>query len=97
MAWGIFLAWVVTRTDTPFRRGLEVLIWLKLFLPYQPAVIAWILLASPKAGLINQFLKQVLPFDVPPINIYSYGGIIWVSVLGWSALVFLLIVPAFRV
>lgn len=91
----IFLAWVVTRTDTPWRRGLEVLIWLKFFLPTLPVVIAWTFLAAPQ-GMLNQAAKTVLHIDKPIFDVYSYGGIIWVSILAWSALLFILIVPAFR-
>lgn len=91
----IVLAWVVTRTDTPWRQGLEVLIWLKFFMPGLPTVIAWTFVAGPQ-GLLNHALKTILPLEKPVFDVYSYGGIIWVSVLGWSALLFILIVPAFR-
>ncbi|MFQ5826440.1 MAG: ABC transporter permease [Dehalococcoidia bacterium] len=92
----IFLAWVVTRTDTPWRGGLEVLIWMVfLGLPYLPALVGWTLLAGPK-GFINQALMAVLPLDGPLINIYSYGGIVWASTTFWASIIFILITPAFR-
>ncbi|MDO8634649.1 MAG: iron ABC transporter permease, partial [Dehalococcoidia bacterium] len=34
--------------------------------------------------------------EMSPFNIYSYGGIIWVSSISWASVLFLLIVPAFR-
>lgn len=92
----VFLSWVVTRTDTPWRNGLEVLIWLKFFLPAQPLVMAWILLLSPKAGFINVALMKILGLEKAPLDVYSYGGIIWVSSIQWAAVIFMLITPAFR-
>lgn len=92
---GIFLAWVVTRTDTPWRGGIEVLVWIKFFAPPLPILVAWALLAG-KNGLLNVMLQQ-LPFIQGPIfNVYSYAGIIWVSMINLAALIFLLTVPAFR-
>ena len=96
MALAIFLAWVVTRTDTPWRKGLEFLIWMVfLGLPYLPALISWTLLAGPK-GFINQFFMNLLNLDKPIFNIYSYGGIIWASITFWASIIFILITPAFR-
>lgn len=91
----IFFAWVITRTDTPWRGLLEVLIWIKFFLPGLPLVVAWILLLG-ETGFINQFLMQTFHLNGPLLNVFSYGGIIWVSVISWTALIFILIVPAFR-
>lgn len=96
MSLAIFLAWVVTRTDTPWRKGLEVLIWVQFFMPYQALVIAWTILASPQSGLINQAIMKVFHMGNAPLDIYSYGGIIWVSVLFWVSILFILITPAFR-
>ena len=92
----ITLAWVVTRTDTPWRGGLEVLIWLMFFLPQLPITMSWVLLASPKTGMLNQAFMRLFNTEMSPFNIYSYGGIIWVSSISWASVLFLLIVPAFR-
>ncbi|MBI4288047.1 MAG: iron ABC transporter permease [Chloroflexi bacterium] len=92
----VALAWVVTRTDTPWRGGLEVLIWLKFFLPPLPITMSWVLLGAPKTGLMNQAFMKLTGTEISPFNIYSFGGIIWVSVISWAAVLFILIVPAFR-
>jgi len=92
---GIFLAWVVTRTDTPWRRGIEVLVWIKFFAPPLPILVAWALLAG-KNGLLNAILQQLGVISEPLFNVYSYAGIIWVSIINLAALMFLLTVPAFR-
>ena len=92
---GVFLAWVVTRTDTPKRSLLEALIWIQFFLPSLPLVMAWILLGS-ETGFLNQFLAKVFHLQNPVFDIFSYGGIIWVSTINWAAVIFILITPAFR-
>ena len=92
----IFLAWVVTRTDTPLKRFLEVTVWVQFFVPYLPVILAWVLLASPRTGIINQFMANVFGLEKPLFDIFTYAGIIWVSVIHQAAIIFILITPAFR-
>jgi iron(III) transport system permease protein len=92
---GIFLAWVVTRTDTPWRSGIEVLVWIGFFTPPLPILVSWVLLAG-RVGILNNLLGM-LPFvNGPVFDVYSYAGIIWASSLREAALIFLLTAPAFR-
>jgi len=93
----VCLAWIVTRTDTPWTKYLEVAIWMAFFLPFQPYVMAWILLAGGEKAILNVAITTLFPsIQSSPINIYSYGGIIFVAIIKFSAVVFLLITPAFR-
>jgi iron(III) transport system permease protein len=92
---GLFLAWVVTRTDTPGRGLLEGLVWIKFFAPPLPMIVAWTLIAG-KSGILNAGLQQLGLISEPFFNVYSYAGIIWVSCMSLSAFIFLLTVPAFR-
>jgi iron(III) transport system permease protein len=90
------LAWIVTRTDTPFRGLLELLITLPFFIPGLLEAIAWIELLSPNAGTINVWLKSTFGLAQSPLNIYSLGGMIWVMALGSTSFIFLLVVNALR-
>ena len=90
------LAWIVTRTDTPFRGTLEVLITLPFFIPGLLEAIAWIMLLSPNTGTINVWLRGVFGLSGAPFNIYSMGGMIWVMSLGSTSFIFLLVVNAMR-
>lgn len=87
------MAWIVTRTDTPMRGLLEVLMTLPFFIPGLLEAIAWIELLSPNAGTINVWLKSI---GLQPVSIYSLGGMIWVMSLGSTAFIFLLVVNALR-
>ena len=95
MVIGIFLAWIVTRTDTPGRRLIEVLIWIKFFTPPLPMIVAWILIAG-KTGILNSMLQDLGLISQPFFNITSYWGIVFISTLQFAAFIFLLVMPAFQ-
>jgi iron(III) transport system permease protein len=90
------MAWIVTRTDTPFRGPLEVLLTVPYFIPGLLEAIAWIMLLSPNSGTINVWLKALFGLDNAPFNVYSLGGMIWVMSLGSTSFIFLLLVNALR-
>jgi iron(III) transport system permease protein len=94
---GVFLAWLLARTDIPMKRGLEFLFWLSFFLPALPVTLGWILLLDPKYGLLNQLITK-LPFvQASPFDIYSYWGIVWVHLATTGvSLKVMLLTPAFR-
>lgn len=90
------LAWIVTRTDTPFRGTLEILLTVPFFIPGLLEAIGWIMLLSPNTGTINVWLKSLLGLPEAPLNVYSLGGMIWVMSLGSTSFIFLLLVNALR-
>jgi iron(III) transport system permease protein len=60
------------------------------------STIAWILLLSPKIGLINLVVRGVLRLESSPFNIYSMGGMVWAEAIHLYPLVFLLMAASFR-
>jgi iron(III) transport system permease protein len=90
----IYFAWVVTRTNTPWRGFIEFMMWLGFFLPAIPMTLGWILFLEP-TGFLNIFLEKFFGFS-SPFNIYSYGGIIWAHIAFSTSIRFLLLTPAFR-
>ncbi|MBM2810663.1 MAG: ABC-type Fe3+ transport system permease component [Chloroflexi bacterium] len=94
---GIGLAWLISRTDLPWKNTLEFAFWVAFFLPPLPVAMGWILLLDGKFGLINQWVATLLPFIEGPIfNIYSFWGIVWVHVTTGLGVKVLLLAPAFR-
>ena len=93
---GTFLAWLVARTDIPFKRTLELLFWLSFFLPALPITMGWILLLDPKYGLLNQWLIDLGLTTQPLFNIYSFWGIVWVHLGGTLGIKVMLLTPAFQ-
>jgi iron(III) transport system permease protein len=92
----VLLAWILARTDTPFRGALEVLITLPFFIPPILTAMAWGMLGNPQVGLLNQFYQWITGSETAPINVYSYGGVVWHMMQYSVPFLFLLIVDAFR-
>jgi iron(III) transport system permease protein len=93
---GTGLAWMNERTNTPFKNLFFALSIIPLIIPGILFTVAWILLASPKIGIVNLVLKSWLGLDASPFDIYSLWGMIWVDGLHYSPMAFLLMSAAFR-
>lgn len=95
------LAWLLERTDMPWRNSAWMMMLLPIAMPGMLASMAWILLLGPRAGLINVVLRALLaPFgfdaETGPINVYSLGGMIFIESVRGSTTLFLMMVAAFR-
>jgi iron(III) transport system permease protein len=93
---GTALAWMNERTNTPMRRLFFALSIVPLIIPSILFTIAWIMLASPKIGLLNTVAMSWFGLEAPPFNIYSMWGMIWVDGLHYSPMAFLLMSSAFK-
>jgi iron(III) transport system permease protein len=93
---GTGLAWMNERTNTPFKTLFYALSIIPLIIPSILFTVAWILLASPKIGVINLALKDFLGLEHHVFDIYSLWGMIWVDGLHYSPMAFLLMSAAFR-
>ncbi|GHV44946.1 iron ABC transporter permease [Synergistales bacterium] len=86
---GTFFAWLVTRTDLPYKGFMKAMFLVPFMLPSFIGAMAWKMLLSPRAGFINRFFMQNLGFDGPIFNIYSYAGIILVEIMYLFPFVFI--------
>jgi iron(III) transport system permease protein len=93
---GTLLAWMNERTNTPFKTLFFALSLIPLVIPGILFTVSWILLGSPKIGLINLALQTIFGTDAVFINVYSLWGMIWVDALHYSPMAFLLMTAAFR-
>jgi iron(III) transport system permease protein len=93
---GAGLAFINERTDTPFKLLFFSLAVVPLVIPSVLFTVAWILLASPKIGLVNLALQGWLGTDAVFVDVYSLGGMIWVDGLHYSPMAFLLMTAALR-
>jgi iron(III) transport system permease protein len=91
---GTVLAYLIVRTDVPFKTLMMAAALVPLIIPGILHTIAWIFLASPRVGVYNQLLEPI--FGPGTIDIFSLYGMILVEGLHLSPLVFLLMVAAFR-
>ncbi|HEV8107138.1 MAG TPA: ABC transporter permease subunit, partial [Burkholderiales bacterium] len=95
-ALGTLLAWMNERTNTPFKSLFFALSIIPLIIPGILFTVAWILLGSPKIGLVNLAFQKLFDTDAVLVNVYSLGGMIWVDALHYSPMAFLLMSAAFR-
>ena len=93
---GTLLAWMNERTNTPFKALFFALSIIPLIIPGILFTVAWILLGSPKIGIINLALQGWFGLEKPLFNVYSLWGMIWVDGLHYSPMAFLLMTAAFR-
>ncbi|HET9650676.1 MAG TPA: iron ABC transporter permease [Usitatibacter sp.] len=93
---GTALAWMNERTNTPFKSLFYALSIIPLIIPGILFTVAWILLASPKIGILNLVLKDLFGLEHHVFDIYSMAGMVWVDGLHYSPMAFLLMSAAFR-
>src|SRR5919198_151444 len=94
---GIFLAWLIARTNILFSNAFEFCFWISFFLPALATTFGWMLLLDPSTGLINNWLRQVPLFSGLNFDIYSFSGIIWAHLMTHAVSTkVMLLTPAFR-
>ena len=86
---GTFFAWLVTRTDLPYKAFMKAMFLVPFMLPSFIGALAWKMLLSPNAGFINKFFMNNFGFEGPIFNIYSYLGIVLVEVMYLFPFVFI--------
>jgi len=93
---GGLLAWLVERTDLPWRGAARAMILIPMVLPPFLLAMAWIMLASPRTGFVNQLARDWLGLSQAPFDIYTLGGMIFVEVLALTPSTYLILASAFR-
>ena len=90
------LAFITTRTNSPFRSQFKFIPILPIILPGMVDNLAWIYLFSPNSGLANTWWRNITGFTEPLFNIYSLPGMIWVMGISLVPLSYLVISAAFQ-
>jgi len=75
------IAWGVARTDMPAKGLVRGLVLGAFITPSYLGAIGWILLAGPNAGWINKVWMAATGASTGFANIYSFGGLVWVTAL----------------
>lgn len=78
LAFGVPLAWALSRTDMPFKGLVWVSILGTFVIPAYLGAVGWILLAGPNAGWLNRLFVGLTGMDKGPFNIYSMPGLVFV-------------------
>jgi iron(III) transport system permease protein len=93
---GIVFAWLLERTDLPGKDFFYPLFLVPIAIPGVLFSIAWVLLLSPGAGLVNIALKQALQLDQAPLDVYNLWGMIFLEGLHLTPITFLMMAGSFR-
>ena len=75
------LAWLVTRTDLPWKKSIRALVMASFVTPPFLGAFAWTLLAGPNAGALNKLYRALTGSDDALFNIFSMTGLIFVMAL----------------
>jgi len=86
---GVFFAWLVSRTDLPFKNTMKLLFLVPFMMPSFIGALAWKMLLSPRSGYVNKFLSGIFGLDESLFNIYSLAGIIAVETMYLFPFVFI--------
>lgn len=87
---GFLIAYILTRTNVPFRRGLQQLMAVPYYVTPLLGALAWGLLGEPHSGYINM-LWRALGGEGAIINVNSAMGIAWVMALFEGSVAFVMI------
>jgi len=90
------LVWILMRTDIPFKKTIYVLLTIGILIPVFLRTIAWILLLSPRIGLVNKWLQDFFDLSEPPLNLYSLTGMAFVQGVSFVPGAFFMLAAAYR-
>src|SRR5438874_13400199 len=76
---GTALAWMNERTNTPFKKLFFALSIIPLVIPGILFTVSWIMLASPKIGILNVTLQGLFGTDTVFFNVYTMTGMVFVD------------------
>ncbi|WP_374288825.1 ABC transporter permease [Desulfovibrio desulfuricans] len=86
---GTFFAWLVTRTDIPYKGFMKSMFLVPFMLPSFIGALAWKMLLSPRAGYINRLWRDMTGAEDALFNIFSYAGIICIETMYLFPFVFI--------
>ncbi len=85
------MAWLSARTDLPGRRIIQSLIMASFVTPPFLGAFAWVMLAGPNAGYLNQLYRGLTGAEGPLLNIFSMPGLIFVVAIYTFPYVYIMI------
>ncbi len=89
----LFLAFLNTRTNIPFKSLFGIISIIPMMIPHILFCVSWALLLNPSNGLFNLLLRE-LGLSGAAVNIYSMPGMILVEGLLDLPIAYLILAPA---
>jgi iron(III) transport system permease protein len=95
LIFGFLTAWILTRTNVPFRKTLEQMMAVPYYVTPLLGALAWSLLGAPESGFINQ-VWRALGGSGAIIDVTGAIGIAWVMALFEGSVAFVMISAVMR-
>jgi iron(III) transport system permease protein len=95
LLFAIPLAWLLQRTNIPGKNLFLTFLFLQVLLPGFLKAMGWIMLISPKIGIINLLIRNIIPFKAGPFSPYNLQTIVFLQGLTLTPVMFFLIAGAF--
>lgn len=101
VAFATALAWLVERTNLPFRNLVWVVVLLPIAVPGILTTMSWSMLLQPRSGVVNGWIRDVVGVvgvhpHSGPLNVFSLAGLVFVDAFRGVSTAFLMIVGGFR-
>jgi iron(III) transport system permease protein len=96
LVFAVPLVWLLNRTDIPFKNTIYVLMTVGILVPVFLRTIAWILLLSPRIGLVNQWATQIFGLDHPLVSLYNIPGMAFIQGVSFVPSAFFMLSAAYR-
>ena len=90
------LAWLLHRTNVPLRELWTTLIAVAVIVPGVLKAMGWLMLLSPKIGLINHFFVYVFGLEEAPLSVTNVWGVAFVQGLVLTPTMFFLLAGPVR-
>ena len=92
---GVGQAWIVERTNTPFRQYVFLFSIVSLGIPNVLYTVSWLLILG-KSGPVNALLMALTGSKEPVFEVYTMWGMIVIEGISWAPLAFLMLSSVFR-
>lgn len=92
----LFLAYMNTRTNIPFKFAFKVISIVPMMIPHILFCVSWALLLNPSNGILNKLFIELFGLESAPFDIYSLWGMIMVEGLLDLPIAYLILAPAMQ-
>lgn len=96
LAFAVPLVWLLMRTDLPLKKTIYVLLTVGILIPVFLRTIAWILLLSPRIGLLNQWAQELFGLEEAPFSLYNLSGMAFIQGVSFVPSAFFMLAAAYR-
>ncbi|HLC20780.1 MAG TPA: hypothetical protein VJM10_01560, partial [Candidatus Methylomirabilis sp.] len=90
------IVWLMNRTDLPLRGVFFVLMGLGILVPVFLKVMGWILLASPRIGLLNALATNLFALETPLFDVYTIPWMGFLQGVSFVPLAFFMLSAAYQ-